>query len=533
MKLVEEIRGTPIATQRSVRGDKLRALTSCDPGKVVPLGYTWLNREDEVRRGQIEVSIEMDQTVKPLVNGVNARIYAHLVPHSAMERFMGGMDTFNRSYRGVEEPSTSAVIPFFKQMKFDRDAPFWKVTGTQWPQDADINDAPVEAYNTLVNWRRRARSTKITERSLLDTTLAEAFWSSPILYDIVPDYEAALLDGEVPLTFNSDRAPVVGVERFGSRTSGSVALGGVTSDGDLTFSSDNVRVQDRGSTKSGISVFNEVYAELSDAGITLSLSNIELAKQTVAFARLRQEYAGLSDDHLIDLLMQGIRIPPESLKQPVLLGRQEVSLSYVERHATDGDNLDVSRTIGVGQANMTIRVPPLNTGGIILITCEITPEPIFERLQDNFLAVKDPADLPDFLRDFLDPQKVGVVKNSYVDVLYSAGSRDNTFGYRGLNREWDRDYTRIGGKYYRQPSDPFIEDRQRFWAVETIDPVLTEDFYLVKNLSKSVFADQQAEPFEVLARMQLDVVGNTVFGKHLQEDTGDYQAIIDYVADDE
>lgn len=553
MKLSEFVQGNPIAVQRSMRGDNVRALTSCQPGKVVPLAYFPLLREDAIRSGQVGVTVRMAETLHPILNAVNVRLYAHLVPWSAFPRFEG-MDDFNRSYAGEGD------TPFFDWDTTQKNTDVMQAMGLHFG-DGPWNRMPLEAYNLIVNWRRKVRSKHLPIRNMARGQLARAFWSHPILFDVVPDYEQALLDGEVPLGVNLDSLPpdsqlrVSGIAYNNLMTdegtlpvgqSAKIVKGLSTSGGRY-----EAEFQSRGGTAniagndhidfkiSGTTGRPQIYAHLPDIfaemrqqGLSVSLSNFELAKQTVAFAKLRQQYQGIPEDHLIDLLMDGTRIPPESLRQPVLLGRASGVISMTERHATDGENLDMSRTTGSVTLGMRLRCPPINTGGIVLITAEITPEPLFERLGDKFLTTQHPDELPQFLRDYLDPRKVELVENREIDVLHS--DPDGLFGYRGLNRAWDRDFTRAGGKFMRPASDAFKEDRQRFWVVETIDPTLTEDFYLVSSkLKNTPFADQNADPFEILTVSHQQIEGNTVFGKALHEDTGDYQAIIDRVVEKE
>lgn len=529
MKLSEYVQGTPIPVQKSMRGSNYRNLTSSKAGEIVPLAYHVMLREDRIRHGTVSVSVRMAETVQAILNAVTVRVYAHLIPFSAFERF-DGMDEFNRSYAGIGKNGDPAV-PFFETAEYRRNHVFWQSLGFHWPDGQVVNSAPVEAYNLLVNFRRRARSKHLPERDLDNTTtLARAFWSHPLLHDVVSDYELALMDGEIPLDFTQSRAPVSGIGVYGTPT-GAVAMR------DLRTTAGTAKVR-TASTSEGVNNFGmhvtgsgaervpEIFAELAEAGITLSLANIDLAKETVAFARARQQYQGISEPHLIDMLMDGLRVPPESLNQPQLLGSGVANIGMTERYATDGDNLDVSRTTGVATVQFSVRTPAINTGGIVLITAEIAPEPLYERLGDKFMGTTDPQDLPQFLRDFLDPKKVELVENKYVDVLHD--EPDGLFGYRGLNRHWDIDVTRAGGKFFRTLNDAFVEDRQRFWVVETKNPTLTDDFYLVsRDLKYTPFADQNSDPFEVLSVSALQIEGNTVFGKALHEDTGDYGAIID------
>jgi len=131
------------------------------------------------------------------------------------------------------------------------------------------------------------------------------------------------------------------------------------------------------------------------------------------------------------------------------------------------------------------------------------------------------------MRDYLDPEQVDVVQNRYVDVEH--GNPDLVFGYAPLNHAWRTKAPNIGGKYFRTSGDPFDENRQRIWAIEQSDPALTSDFYLAENIHHKVFRDQVSEPFEITTVGMCQIAGQTVFGKGLQEDTGDYEAILEDV----
>lgn len=558
MRLTETIPATPIGVQKSVRRDEKRVLTSSQAGKIVPLAYVPLLREDRLSRGEMRVRIEMMETPQTLMNAINVTCYAHFIPHLAFERF-NGMDQFNRSYAGEPETEGGSPVPFFTKMPFNRNGEIFKVMGLHAKAGTQVNAAVVEAYNVLVNHRRRARSQKLPLRDLGDTTLAPAFWHHTGMAHIVPDFDSAMLDGEVMLSLASDLLPLRGTAPVDGLTVANVAgvstaagtanqrnyAGAVTASGEPApavgspgpsagwYSPAQLRRMS-GNTAAGFErptvdlAAAEVFAELAGAGVAVSLSNIELAKKTAAFAKLRAQYAGIEEDYLIDLLMQGVRVPEIALSQPILLDRKSTIVGYSKRYATDAANLDESVTTGETFVDMRMRTPPMNTGGIILITCEIVPEQLFERQKDYYLHASSVDDLPDFTADFLDPEKVSIVPNAHVDVDHD--DPDGTFGYAPLNHEWQRAHVNIGGKYYRPEVDAsFDEDRQKIWAVETPNPKLTEDFYMASNLHQKVFADTLADAFEYQARGSFEIVGNTVFGKGLQEATDDYEHIMSKV----
>lgn len=554
MKVTETISTTPVVAEKSLRGEEVRVLTTCRAGKIVPVTYIPMLREDRVSRGSIRLRFEMAETLYPLMNAVNVTAFAHFVPFTALRDDAGnyvfdGMDDFNRSYQGVADPATGQVKSFFSPVTIgaaEINSEVFKKMGMHFVEGEILNARRVlEAYRTVVNFRREARSSKLPLHA--GTFLASAFWKQPTLAHIVPDFDAAMLDGAVNLSWTNatlspagttGTVPVKNLWRMPANASfqdsGASGFQGKT----LTSTSGASPLAAKsayalGTSSGGVplvdraAIFESVRWELGNSGVMLSLANIELAKKTAAFAKLREQYHGVSDDHLIDLLMEGIRVPDEQLRQPILLDRKSTIFGYTERHATDGDNLDKSVTTGLTELTLNFRTPPMNTGGIIMITVEIVPEQLWERMDDVFLRTVDPAKLPNFMRDYLDPEKVEVVQNRYVDVRHSAP--DGVFGYAPLNHAWKRSITRIGGKYFRPDTQGFVEDRQRFWSVEKTDPKLTEDFYLVGDLPHTVFADTTADPFEILALGSVQIVGNTVFGKALEEDNGDFDAVMEQV----
>jgi predicted Rdx family selenoprotein len=470
------------------------------------------------------------------------------------------MNELNASYK-KENGVAGSVVPFFESNKvydptydlvtavtnaahiktFDTNAGwggspnalFYQTMGIH-TEALNFNTTVVESYNAIVNHRRKARSKSLPLRNAFDHSLAEAFWINNGMQNIVPDFDQALIDGEVSLQGLTFKAPVYSeyVNRgqasyhAGAGESGNDgfgAAGGTSATGVPTHSSTIVHPD---GTTTGAYLWDNIWAELTSGGnATMSLADIDQARKTASFAKLRQMYDGIDDEYLIDLLMSGIRVPEEAMKQPILLGKSQQMIGFNQRYATDAANLDESATNGYATLDMNIRTPAMNTGGVIMITAEIVPEQLWERKKDYFLYTTDPDTLPSYLRDFLDPEKVAVVKNDHADVNHA--TPDGTFGYAPLNHEWQRDLVSVGGKYYRPANDSFDEDRAKIWSAESTNPTLNEDFYLCTGLHKKVFADQTADSFEITAMTDMNIVGNTVFGAGLQESdaTSDYDAI--------
>ncbi|MDB4437886.1 hypothetical protein N9144_01750 [Flavobacteriaceae bacterium] len=542
MRVTEMVPSAPISVQKSMRTARGRVLTSGDAGKILPLKYEWLHREDGVQSGKIRVNVEMMETPEMMMNGVGVTLYAHFVPMLAFDRFNGSMNELNASYKG-ENGVAGSVVPFFETNKYYSSAGevttrsnaanfdtsnlfdiFYQTMGIH-TEALNLNTTVVEAYNAIVNHRRKARSKSLPLRNAFDHSLAEAFWINNGMQNIVPDFDQALIDGEVQLQGLTFQAPIKAPSLQGHASN-------TYKDAPNTDYLSNIYRNSPAMSGYDIDVegtnyvFNEIFAELTEGGnATMSLADIEQAKKTAGFAKLRQMYDGISEDYIIDLLMSGIRVPEEAMKQPILLGKQRAMIGFNQRYATDAANLDESATNGFATIDMSIRTPAMNTGGVIMITAEIVPEQLWERKKDYFLYTTDPDTLPNYLRDFLDPEKVAVVKNDHADVNHA--TPDGTFGYAPLNHEWQRDMVNVGGKYYRPADDAFDEDRSKIWSAEATNPTLNEDFYLCTGLHKKVFADQTADSFEITAMTDFKIVGNTVFGAGLQESdaTSDYDAI--------
>jgi len=509
---------TPLTPKRSTRIDQKTVITSGNAGKIIPVACIPLLREDGVKRSRMQIAVEMMETAETLFNGVNVTVNAHLVPKLAFDRF-NGMDDLNRSYQGVPREDGETPIPFIETHTFSQaDNEFYKTLGMHAQGSATVNRDYIEAYNTVVNFRRKQRSSSLSMRTMTDTSLSQAFWNHTTMAHIVPDFDQAIIDGEVALNVVNEVMPIR------SKQYGAYYNAGNQTHQNYYFPMTALD-QDPDGSYGDYDFGSQIWAEMQQNGITVSLSNIELAKKTQAFAKARSMFQGHDDDYIIDTLMAGIRIPDQAMKQPILLAQQRTQMGYQQRFASDAANLDESVTVGGALVDITMRTPAINTGGVIVITAEITPEQLFERQKDHYLHNTDVNNYPEFTRDELDPEKVSIVTNDHIDVDHS--NPNAVFGYAPLNHEYMRSAPNIGGKYYRPEVDAaFDEDRQKIWANETVDPELTEDFYLCNNVHHKVFADSTSDAFEITARGTFEITGNTVFGGALKEATDDYDEVM-------
>nr|QJB21340.1 MAG: major capsid protein [Microvirus sp.] len=540
---MNRMRTQPLTAPRTMRRQSARGITSLPAGKMVPIVAVPLLREDAVKSGRLRFNFEHMETAEVLMNAINVRMLAYFVPMLALERFNGSMDQLNLSYEGKPPLEGEMVVPYIEQVVFGAHGSnkIYQYLGLHGRADQMVNSAYVEAYNQIWNFRAKNRSPDLTLRDRLDGTLAPAFWAHDQFRHMVPDFDQAIIDGEVPLNITSqslvlkgaggtDYLPVQGDGtqiRMGNGTVGLRNLAMGSEAGGVNV------VSYAGGSAGGLSVthmdglrayLTGAVAELAENGVTLSLSNIEMARKTQAFAELRRQY-NQHDQYIINLLMDAISIPEQAFKQPMLLAEKRTIFGQAKRYASDAGNLTESVVNGMTSLDMSIQLPRVNMGGVIMVVAEITPDQLFERQEDPFLNSLSVDDLPQYLRDTLDPEKVDIVKNGRIDVSHATPNA--TFAYEPLNGRWNIDTPRVGGVFYRPTANTsFDEDRQRIWSVETLNPTLSTDFYLCTNMHTKPFVVTNRDPFEVVTQGDVYIEGNTVFGGHLVEATNDYAEVL-------
>lgn len=546
MRSTEMIPNMPVAFQRTRRMQRGRVLTSGNAGYIIPIKADPCLREESFS-GNISVNVEMGETPEKPVNAIVAKAMTYYVPYLAFDQFNGSIDELNRSY-SKEDGIAGSVVDFFEKNKYYNGS---SVVTDSTPTDmdtgdngrvafygtlgihhgaSDMNNAYVQAYNAIVNHRRKARSASLAVRNEFDHNLAESFWPNEGNSHIQPDFDQKLIDGEVSLQGLTFQAPVKSKSYHSTTSSGNTYLHPTNHPADSAPSYNASSLAPSGATVAAYEWGDMIWAELTAGGnSTMSLADIEQARKTAAFAKMRAAYDGIDEEYVIDLLMQGITVPNEVMKQPMLIGQSTGMFGFAQRFATDSGNLDESATNGFVSLNYRVRAPRTSVGGIVMTTLEIAPERIWERKKDYFLYTTDTDNLPNALRDSLDPEKVSVVKKNHLDVNHS--TPDATLGYAPLNHEYNRDQILVGGKFYRPADDAYTEVRSRIWTNETTDPSLSTDFYLCTNLHKKIFADQVSDAFEISAISDLSVDTNVVFGDRLIEAdaTSDYDTITNLV----
>jgi len=533
----------PIAVPRTRRNHNLRNMTSLPAGKVVPVATIPLLREDSMR-GRFAFAFEMQQTVEVLLNGIDVVCEAWLVPNLAMPEFRTA-DDLDLAYTGRKRDGTPAPTPYFVTQPAG--APetnqIHQRLGKHRRATQQANMSYTRAYNALVNFARAETSANIPQRDLLDKTLAQAMWPKNMFSHIVPDFDQAVMQGEVALTVAQQNLALQGtiagryvpVQPDGNltMTAGGTARtmlagsrDGVTqvkysgaAGGDAGFTATNLRADLQGAV-----------AVLQDNGITISLANIETARKAQIFANIMKRY-NAHEDMIRDLLMDGISVTEQAWRQPILLRRGETRFGMSKRYSSDADAMTTSIVEGAAAIEFDLNVPRVPGGGIVMIVAYAAPEQLFERMEDPYLAALSPDDLPAFLEDHLDPEAVEIVKNDYIDNDHD--QPDDIYGYGPKNFRWNFVPPGIGGRFHRPEVDAgFDEDRNAIWAVETQNPRLTKDAYLVPaDIHLKPFWTSTIDPFDCITLGQCVIEGNTQFGPALIEalPVSEYDAVMSKV----
>ncbi|RWP57966.1 hypothetical protein [Mesorhizobium sp.] len=522
----------PIDIPRTNRVHTGRGITSLPAGKMVPILAAGLHREDSIPNSPLRLSFELEETVEILMNAVRVDVKAYIVPMLALDRFQGSLDVLNRSFEGQPPLDGETVIPFIETMVGPAYASNDILTyaGLHYKVGGNINTAYIEAYNQIWNYRAANRSKSLTPRTRLQANLAPAFWNHEMFKHIVPNFDEAKVDGEVALNIVGGQMQLKGIGKIVAGSTAPIAGVSTRYPGNVvqtpTWQTPLSNLSADMSSNLASTAIPLIFAEMAANGVTVSLANIELAKKTQAFARLREAYAGHSEEWVINILMDGIQVPDQMLKDPMLIAEASTIFGMSKRYATDAANLTDSVVNGATFVDLNIRMPRLNTGGVLMIVAEVTPEQLFERQKDAFLHLSNnEADRPKFMRDYLDPQKVEIVTNDMIDVAHATPA--GTFGYAPMGHKWNVTAPHIGGRFYRPQADAaFDEDRQRFWAVETLNPTLGTDFYLCTNIHTKPFAVTTQDIAEVVIQGDLLIQGNTQFGPALIEASNDYAKVM-------
>ena len=539
----------PVGFDMSRRMDNRSVRTSGPAGVVIPVSVAPLHRGDSAT-GRILFDMELAEMPKPLENAVIGRVQAWFVPRPALPQF-SGLDEYTHSFHGEDitvlgaaarTPAALFATVGTGAIAAAQASEFFKALGVSLQATTAINTDYIDAYNLIQNFRLGAHSSKITryeyysENAVTSLELKPAFWPRNRMSDIVPDYESALVKGSLDLDVTAGSVPVSG---FGNTGAGDFSAGTVAifeTDGTSSRS-----ITDSAATSQNLDLYVEedpnnagypnVRAQLANQTIATTLADIDKARTTQAFAKMRTAYAGTNysgfnnDDVIVADLMQGFTVPAELFNRPWMLDSKTVTFGMTERHATDAANLDDSVVVGGAQVALSINIPKADYGGVMLATVEVMPERLYERQSDEYLYCTDVDDLPNALRDLQRTEPVDTVSNRRIDTLHTTPA--GIFGYEPMNAKWRREFTCLGGEFRQlTPGTPVTTARTAIWQADYVDPVFTNDHWLCPHpFPQGVFSAPANDIVNISVLQQLTVTGITQFGDDLVEDNDEYQDV--------
>lgn len=528
---------TPVTFNRSVRKDRVARMSSARAGVVVPVTYIPLLPGDTCS-GRVGVDIQLAEMPKPLLNAVAANFQAWFVPKSALPKF-SGRDELIASMAGTtikalgqadRSPPAYYTMLTAANTNLAMSGGICKALGLHTPANATMNSDLLDSFVAVWNFRAAAHSNKLTPRKYCAESVAEAaalppaFWPSSRFASVVPDYERALVVGALDLDVLSGQLSVrakTSTAVTANNVNVAIGLSGAT--GQRTVHTWQSGVQD---------ATNKLYAEMAGTTVGISLADFDKAKLTQSFAKLRTAYAGSkmdgyrNDDALTALLMMGVEVPADDFRRPWLLDQARVAVGFSERFATDGASLDASVTQGRASATLRLNVPAQDVGGVVIVTCEVLPERIDERMQDEWLLFDAFDDLPNALRDVQRVEPVDMVLNRRVDAKHT--TPNGLYGYEPMNNRWNRDFTHLGGDFYQAtPGAGWTENRSNIWQCEIVDPTFSATHYLAPQpFPHDVFSNTAGSAFEIVARHDVSIVGLTQIGDVLVEDNDEYADVV-------
>lgn len=542
----------PIQYQATRRADNASILTSGRAGEIIPISCGPLLRGDS-GSGRIDIEMQLAEMPKPIENMVIARGQSWVIPRPALPHFEG-VEEYVHSYDGtaITKLGASSRTP---PALFDTIASgsvataeaseFFSRLGLAMRSTTAINTDYVDGYILVANFRLNAASTKLTrydyysENNTTALELKPAFWPVNRMHYLVPDYEEALVKGQLNLELAAGQLPVSGIVFDGSPTYDTAGTGRQTDtlpDENLA-TTDYFRAGDNASTigvrfkadsSTAATANPSIYAELAGQTVGTSLADIDKARTTEAMAKARSAMAGTNfsgfnmDDVIVANLMSGFVVPASAFQRPFLTDSRTTVFGMQERHATDAANLDDSATTGFASMSLSMNIPRMDYGGTYMVTVEIMPERLYERQQDPYLYVTAAADLPDALRDVQNTLPVDLVENARIDQKHTTPG--GTFGYEPMNAKWRREFTRLGGEFQQLvPGTPTTTARTAIWQPDIVDQAFTSDHWLCPHpFPQDVFSAPSSDVVIISARQTLAITGLTQFGDELVEDNSEF-----------
>ena len=302
---------TPVKFNKTTRKDASVLMSSARAGVVVPAGYVPLLPGDSAS-GRVGIDIQLKEMPKPLLNAVHANVQAWVIPKSAHPKF-AGRDELQHAFTGKvikalgspdRTPPDYFTVCSTAAVNSLAASPMFKTLGLHVVPNNPLHTDLVDAFQLVYNFRLAAHSSRLPRRKYAAESVVEvaqlppAFWPSSRFSRVVPDYERALVIGALDLDVAAGRLPVsgIGVSPVGAATSAGprdyMSYEGTQSAGAHWRVGENISGTEIVVEKAASGLRTKIFAEMGGQSVTTSLADIDKARTTQAFAKLRTAYAG-------------------------------------------------------------------------------------------------------------------------------------------------------------------------------------------------------------------------------------------------
>jgi len=476
-------------------------------GKLAPVMAVALRGSESAVVNQ-EVSFMLDPISGRLLTDMFCEATSVFVPMQAIDELKNPADAYPGNAEAFRQKLLSETAPFVTETENEISKRLGVVPRSVGGVKV-VNEVARLAYIAAVNHLRSRRYHAATQLTKTATAIVFAILSQTVL-----DRLNGVLDPETRVNGAvnfSAQIPVAGIGVWGN------PLPAETSETNLLMSDSTTGALETKTGRKGISGFIEtasgipqVFADLQNQ---ISLSDFYQAERMDALTREMRTIMDQNPTHgetLIARWARGLSI--DLGKNCVVVGERRESVSRLMQRATDGANLGVEQTEGMGVINLNYVVPKTEFGGVIVTVASLLPDETLAE-QPHPLLSKEWTQL-NYAADELAIDPVAVtVRDLYADC--ASGDESNIALYVG-NNHMEKNYIHYG---FNRHVDPLTVDSETaIWQLEVPMSVTPDNVSYPDNLNQDPFADTTAEVVTYNARSNVMFATPMIFGPTPVED---------------
>jgi len=469
-------------------------------GKLAPVMAVALRGSESAVVNQ-EVSFMLDPIPGRLLTDMFCEATSVFVPMQAIDELKNPADAYPGNAEAFRQKLLSETAPFVTETENEISKRLGVVPRSVGGVKV-VNEVARLAYIAAVNHLRTRRYHAATQLTKTATAIAPAILSQTVLDRLngVLDPETRVngavdFNAQIPVTTDADSGDVVGVVSTTQASSLRNLYEGGTSGAKL------------GTTV----VTDQLYADMSTGSI--SLSDFYQAERMDALTREMRTIMDQNPTHGETLIARWARgLSVDLGKNCVVVGERRESVSRMLDRATDGANLGVEQTEGMGVINLNYVVPKTEFGGVIITVASLLPDETLAEQPHPVLSKEWTQ--PNYAADELAIDPVAVtVRDLYADC--ASGDESNIALYVG-NNHMEKSYIHYG---FNRHVDPLTVDSETaIWQLEVPMSVTPDNVNYPDNLNQDPFADTTAEVVTYNARSNTIFATPMIFGPTPVED---------------